>query len=258
MRHQGRIHSARGRWLFLVLTLGPLGCMVAPRLPSPPTEIAYRPLADPGLPQEQYTTVDPTVLQNLRQAIRRELIRTSKDSAKKETEPLNVLALSGGGMNGAFDVGVLHGWTASGHRPRFDVVTGISTGAFIATFAFLGSQYDPVLKDAYVHVSADDVYTKHSLVSILWSDALNSAEPLRHKIEAAITPKVLHAVAQAHAAGRRLYIGTTNLDSRSLVVWDMGAIASAGKPESLRSTARSCSPRPRCRSSFRPSILTWK
>ena len=115
-----------------------------------------------------------------------------------------------------------------------------------------------MLKDAYVHVSADDVYTKHSLVSILWSDALNSAEPLRHKIEAAITPKVLHAVAQAHAAGRRLYIGTTNLDSRSLVVWDMGAIASAGKPESLRSTARSCSPRPRCRSSFRPSILTWK
>jgi hypothetical protein len=145
-----------------------------------------------------------------------------------------MLALSGGGMYGAFDVGVLHGWTASEKRPQFDVVTGISTGALIATFAFLGPQYDDFLRDSYVHISSDDIFRCKSLIpAVLFSDSLASPEPLRHKIESAITPQVLRQVAAAHAAGRRLYIGTTNLDTRKLVVWDMGAIAARATPESL-------------------------
>ena len=51
---------------------------------------------------------------------------------------VNFLALSGGGSDGAFGAGVLCGWTASGKRPEFDLVTGVSTGALTAPFAFLG------------------------------------------------------------------------------------------------------------------------
>jgi hypothetical protein len=146
-----------------------------------------------------------------------------------------MLALSGGGMYGAFDVGVLHGWSASGKRPCFDVVTGISTGALIATFAFLGPHYDDFLRDSYVHISSGDIFRQRWLIpAVLFADSLASSRPLRHKIEAAITPEVLREVAAAHAAGRRLYIGTTNLDTKKLVVWDMGAIASRGTPEALK------------------------
>jgi predicted acylesterase/phospholipase RssA len=147
--------------------------------------------------------------------------------------PLNLLALSGGGMYGAFDVGVLCGWTASGQRPKFDVVTGISTGALIATFAFLGPRYDDFLRDSYVNITSDDIFRLKWLPAALFSDALASSEPLRRRIEQAITPAVLREVAAAHAEGRRLYVGTTNLDTRRLVVWDMGAIASRGTPQSL-------------------------
>jgi hypothetical protein len=146
---------------------------------------------------------------------------------------LNLLALSGGGMYGAFDVGVLSGWTQSGRRPTFDVVTGISTGALISTFAFLGPKYDDFLRDSYVHISSDDIFRLKWLPAAFFTDSLASSEPLRRKIEAAITPAVLRQVAAAHAEGRRLYVGTTNLDTRRLVVWDMGAIAARGTPESL-------------------------
>jgi hypothetical protein len=150
-----------------------------------------------------------------------------------EGRPLNLLALSGGGMYGAFDVGVLCGWTESGKRPSFDVVTGISTGALIATFAFLGPKYDDFLRDSYVHISSDDIFRLKWLPSALFSESLASSEPLRRRIEEALTPAVLREVAAAHAAGRRLYVGTTNLDTRRLVVWDMGAIAARGTPEAL-------------------------
>src|SRR5688572_32969827 len=73
---------------------------------------------------------------------------------------LNILVLSGGGADGAFGAGVLVGWSETGLRPRFDVVTGVSTGALMATLVFLGSEYDPVLKDVYTTVSSDDIYKK--------------------------------------------------------------------------------------------------
>jgi hypothetical protein len=44
---------------------------------------------------------------------------------------------------------------------------------------------------------------------------------------------MLRAIAAEHRRGRRLYVGTTNLDAQRLVVWNMGAIAASGKPGSL-------------------------
>jgi hypothetical protein len=144
-----------------------------------------------------------------------------------------ILALSGGGAHGAYTVGVLAGWTAAGNRPPFDIVTGISTGGLIATFAFLGSAYDPALVEMYTTVTSDDIYLKRPRLSLLWSDAAASSAPLKKQIDARMDCAMLQAVARAHAEGRRLYIGTTNLDMRRLVIWDMGAIASSGRPDAL-------------------------
>ncbi len=145
----------------------------------------------------------------------------------------NILAMSGGGMYGAYTVGVLNGWTASGTRPVFDVVTGVSTGALIAPFAFLGPEYDEVARNFYTHITARDVFRLRSAFKFFGADALASSVPLYHLIEKTVDEQVLAAVAQAHAEGRRLYVGTTDLDARRLVVWDMGAIASSGRPEAL-------------------------
>jgi Patatin-like phospholipase len=153
------------------------------------------------------------------------------DAAAGRT-PREVLVLSGGGMVGAYSAGLLKGWSASGHRPRFDVVTGVSTGALIAPFAFLGPDYDDLLERLYTGVRPGDLYRLHP-TSLLWSDSLADAEPLRRRVEAEITPDVIARVARAHATGRRLYIGTTNLDTKSLVVWDLGAIAAGNDPHKV-------------------------
>jgi predicted acylesterase/phospholipase RssA len=142
--------------------------------------------------------------------------------------PRNVLALSAGGSFGAFSVGLLNGWTETGARPTFDVVTGVSTGALAATFAFLGPQYDAELKRLFTTVSDRDIYRRRGPLAPLRTNSIASNAPLKRLIESQITSEVIALVAEAHARGRRLYVGTTNLDSRRLVVWDMGAIAIRG------------------------------
>lgn len=154
-------------------------------------------------------------------------------SATSASKPFNVLVLSGGGAYGAFSAGVLAGWTEAGTRPQFDVVTGVSTGALVATLAFLGPEYDPALKRFYTSVTDKDVFVRNSYVSALFSDAFRDSEPLANLIQWIVDEKILKAIAAEHAKGRRLYVGTTHLDARRLVVWDMGEIASRGRPQDL-------------------------
>lgn len=145
--------------------------------------------------------------------------------------PYRVLALSGGGAYGAYGAGVLTGWTATGKRPvEFDVVTGISTGALMATFAFLGPDYDDVLR-FYTRVDNKDVYTPRAWMSGLFRDAINDTTPLRELLESYIDDAILAKVAREYRAGRRLFIGTTNLDAQAFTIWDMGAIAASDKPD---------------------------
>jgi predicted acylesterase/phospholipase RssA len=146
-------------------------------------------------------------------------------------KPFNILALSGGGADGAYAAGALVGWSDSGTRPRFDVVTGISTGALVGTLAYLGPDYDPDLKRFYTTVTDSDLLDRRSLLGALLSDALADPEPLAKHIAAMVDDKFLAAIAAEHKKGRRLYVGTTHLDARRLVVWDMGAIATRGRPE---------------------------
>ena len=141
------------------------------------------------------------------------------------------LAVSGGGSNGAFGAGILFGWTASGKRPEFTIVTGISTGSLTAPFAFLGPPYDEQLKAAYTQVSGEDIYQRKAFLSIIGSDSAADNSPLRRLVAKYVTDQMVADIAREHNRGRRLLIGTTNLDAERPVVWDIGAIASSGVPD---------------------------
>ena len=143
---------------------------------------------------------------------------------------VDVLALSGGGAGGAFAAGLLDGWTRRGTRPSFDVVTGVSTGALIAPFAFLGPAYDAALARLYTGDGAGGVAEPANLIAIATGDGLLDPAPLRRMVEGYITPDFLAAVAAEHRRGRRLLVVSTNLDAQRPVVWDMGAIAASPNP----------------------------
>ena len=201
--------------ILLVAAMIAVGCKSAPRNGVPNRVAPAREWIDLNAP-----AADPHVAQRL---------PTAPPDA-----PRNILALSGGGMYGAFSVGVLNGWSEAGCRPSFDVVTGVSTGALIATFTFLGSEYDAELKRLFTTTSDRDIYRRRGPLAPLRSDSVVTNEPLKNLIECHITSDVLARVAEAHARGRRLYVGTTNLDTRRFVVWDMGAIASRGELQLYR------------------------
>ncbi len=140
----------------------------------------------------------------------------------------SILALSGGGSYGAFSAGVLTGWSRANTRPKFDVVTGISTGALLAPLAFLGPDYDPLMRQFYTEVGQTDIFTPLYWAEVPFNASIASAKPLRAILESGMTPEVVAAIVKEHEAGRRLYIATTQLDTRQAVVWDVGAVA--GRP----------------------------
>jgi len=149
---------------------------------------------------------------------------------------LNILELSGGGQYGAFGAGFLKGWTESGRRPELDVVTGVSTGALLATHAFLGTpDDDAVLEEIFTTINASNIYTDNKrLLSLLWGrNAIFDTSPLQALLDKYITAEVLRRVAAAHDEHRRLWVGTTNLDYNQTWVWNMGMIAKEGTPEAL-------------------------
>lgn len=148
------------------------------------------------------------------------------DGAAAAADPW--LVLSGGGENGAFAAGLLNGWSEAGTRPRFGVITGVSTGAMIAPFAFVGSSQDAALRQGYTEVTAADVFEFGGT-----GEALTDTWPLKRRIERSVTPKLLKAVAAEHAKGRRLLVATTAVDAERPVLWDMGALATVGTPKAL-------------------------
>jgi hypothetical protein len=152
----------------------------------------------------------------------------------KTTRTFSVLAISGGAANGAYGAGLLSGWSQAGTRPVFRAVTGISTGAIMAPFAFLGSKYDDRLKEFYTSYSTKDIVRVRSpRIGILFSNSIASARPLERLLEKYFDAALLKEIAAEYKNGRRLYVGTTNLDAQRLVIWDMGKIASAGDDKAL-------------------------
>ena len=144
------------------------------------------------------------------------------------SQPGAWLILSSGGEDGAFGAGLLTGLTASGKRPDYAIVTGVSTGALIAPFAFAGSRYDEALRDAFTKVTAADVFE----VGATPESFLNSW-PLKGVIAKEVTPALLADIAAEYRRGRRLFVITTNVDADRSVVWNMGAIAVHGGDDAL-------------------------
>ena len=139
-----------------------------------------------------------------------------------------MLSISGGSANGAYGAGLLKGWSAEGSRPKFKVVTGVSTGAILAPFAFLGKEYDDLMERLYTTMSTKDVMRPKGPLQALFGDSFASSKPLARELDKYITEKMLEDIAREHKNGRRLFVGTTLLDSQRFVAWDMGAIAARG------------------------------
>ena len=146
---------------------------------------------------------------------------------------LTYLGLSGGGQWGAFGAGILKAWTESGTRPEFTGVSGVSTGALIAPFAFLGPDYDAVLEEVYTKYSSKDLIEKTVLSGIVSGDSLTKTSKLEAVIAEKITPEVVAKIAAEYRKGRLLLVGTTNLDAGRPMIWNMGAIAASGHPDAV-------------------------
>ena len=138
----------------------------------------------------------------------------------------DILTLSGGGQSGAYGAGLLNGWTASGQRPEFEIVTGVSTGAIIAPFAFLGSRYDPVLKEIYTTTRTRDI----GRVNLASGGGLMNVSGFENLLKKHVTPQLLNAIAAESRAGRMLLVGTTNLEAERGVIWNLSGLSASTYP----------------------------
>ncbi len=166
--------------------------------------------------------------------IRRQKRKSGLLASKRGQRVEHILVISGGGSDGAFGAGLLNGWTRTGKRPQFDVVTGVSTGALIAPFAFLGPKYDSRVKELYTRYSTEDILRPNVIAGLLGGTALTSSEPLAALIRKYLTGRIIAKIAAEHKRGRRLLVGTTNLDAERPVIWNMGEIAADGSARSRR------------------------
>src|SRR4051812_1059394 len=151
---------------------------------------------------------------------------------------LDLLGISGGGENGAFGAGLLNGWTERGDRPTFFLVTGISTGALSAPFAFLGSAWDAKLKSVYTGITLADVLVQRGYTAAIWDDAMADNSPLFRTISRYLDEAMLADIARAYDSGRLLLIATSDLDAQMPVIWNIGAIARSGHPRALDTVRR--------------------
>jgi predicted acylesterase/phospholipase RssA len=191
-----------------------------------------------SLPRTAYTASDATSstvldLGDLRRYADEPASAFLKTDVNSRAGPLSYLALSGGGADGAYGAGVLNGWTAAGTRPQFSVVSGVSTGALIAPFAFLGPAYDATLRDIYTSGIAESLLDTPSIVHALFGSGLFGNTQLRQLVARYVDQDMLAAIAAEYARGRTLLIVTTNLDTQRTVIWNMGRIAKIGSPQAL-------------------------
>lgn len=223
------------RRLALYAALGVVlaGCGTLPRNAVPPELMAEARLV--GMPDVRAPAG------RLSDAITRDLAQSFTQESPQEF-PVGAdghvryahLALSGGGANGAYGAGFLNGWTKAGTRPVFKIVTGVSTGALMAPFAFLGSDYDNALREFYTTTSSRNIFRMLSIVpQLLGGESLADTGPLQALIAQNVDEAFLRKIAQAHEGGRRLYVGTVDLDSQRFTVWNMGLIATSGRQDAL-------------------------
>ncbi len=207
-----------------------VGCPIVERNPVP--KELNKSAGIPGIPNARFWADEwPTFAQErLATFTEQDLIQHFSGIYQK---PHHYLAISGGGANGAYGAGLLSGWTDSGARPMFTMVTGISTGSLTAPLAFLGSDYDHLIKKVYTTTYTRDVVKKNNIIAAMLGDSISDTSPLRSLIAQYINMDIINAIAEQYKTGRRLYIGTVNLDACRSMIWDIGAIAMSDDPQKL-------------------------
>jgi hypothetical protein len=148
-----------------------------------------------------------------------------------DSKPVQALALTGGVAGAPFAAGVLVGWSEAGTRPTFDEVTGVSSGSLIGAYAFLGPKYDANVQRLILNLKTADLIKLRPVRYALHNGAFGSNEPAERLLQTEINDAFLADLRQAHAEGRRFFVGTMNLETKRLAIWDMGAIASSGRPD---------------------------
>lgn len=232
-----RPHGVRRRsqslLVSLTLALALSGCALSRSAAPPPGEATSATVL--GIPNARFWADGPTapLIREFKLSAEREAATSPLDK-NGQRSPVSFLALSGGGDNGAFGAGLLVGWTASGTRPQFRLVTGVSTGSLIAPFAFLGPSYDDQLRAVFTTISKRNILEDNNVLgAVLFGDALADTSPLYRLIAQYANEQMLQAIARQYEKGRLLFIGTTDLDAQRPVIWDIGAIAASGKPGAL-------------------------
>jgi predicted acylesterase/phospholipase RssA len=192
-----------------------------------------------GVPNERFFPFYGIQPLEVEFAVAADRLRQAKGLSRDAPLPeIQLLAVSGGGENGAFGAGLLCGWSEHGSRPVFELATGVSTGALTAPFAYLGSSYDPQLRFVYTGLTASNVLEKRSITAALFDDAMTDNTPLFKTISKYIDEALLAALAKAYDEGRLLLIGTSDLDAQQPVLWNIGAIAKSGHPRALDTIRR--------------------
>lgn len=222
--------------ILLLILLGALtGCGSGVRLPTAAADIeAAAPYGIPGILRVWGDDIAANRLSELQLS----LIERARRMHGAEIEaglPIeeNVLALSGGGADGAFGAGVLAGWTERGDRPVFDVVSGVSTGAIIGLFAFLGAEYDDDLRRFYTEYSTDQLLEPSPFAALTGGASLSDTAGYNALIDQTIDAEIVDAIAREADAGRILLIGTTNLDFARPVIWNVTEIARTRHPQAI-------------------------
>jgi hypothetical protein len=206
-------------------------CAAAPQRQPLPQELADR-AEVPGVPAARHWADEPP--DAFRDWLRLPDAELQALYPALVGRPHHYLLISGGGDDGAFGAGLLVGWTAAGNRPEFQIVTGISTGAIIAPFAFLGPAYDETLRELYTSFSSDDLVRKRNLVQVLRGDSAFDTTPMMDLLDRYLGDAQIAAIAAEGRRGRSLLIGTTNLDAGRPVIWDVTRIAMSGAPDAKR------------------------
>jgi hypothetical protein len=234
-KRKGMMNYFKGRQFFLTATACAVlfissGCSTVRRnrdiVPEHLVELAKI----PGIPQARtWGDVHPKNLATWLNLPSEEIENSFAGIIGKEQ---SFLAISGGGANGAYGAGIIAGWSKTGKRPEFTMVSGVSTGSIIAPFAFLGPEYDEVLHDIYTQRSTAEILIRYNVLKGIRSDAFSDTSPLRKLLAHAIGQEEIDKIAREHRKGRRLYIGTVNMDCLRPVSWNIGAIANSGVPGS--------------------------
>ena len=219
------------RLVLLALVLLPAACTPPVRNPVPADLINEATI--PGLPGGRFWG-DAWPTYNLPRFEAMSEAELREEFPASYGEPHHYLAISGGGANGAFGAGLLAGWTDAGTRPEFTMVTGVSTGALSAPYAFLGSDWDDKLEEVYTTVQTSDLLEHRGILDSLFWDSMADTSKLRGVIETIFDEEVIDAIAAEHLRGRRLFIGTANLDAGRPVIWSIGEIAASDYPDRVR------------------------